>query len=190
MLFGKKSKSSSEPKHELAKIIKEKPLGTVRSPWKLKNEFAVGGLHAIGFDPNSETLVVVSSNGQAIYDCITGERIYRNHENDGYDHKLLSARRLDQKESAPIPMSGIHGGGLRHITDDGWSLQTEHYAYPRSHLILVPPLGSLSEMPGTRYKQDFDVIACEYEFRVWGFSWSGNTFVWSDEADVRIYNRI
>ncbi len=45
-------------------------------------------------------------------------------------------------------------------------------------------------MSGNRYKQDFDVVAFGYEFRVFGFSWSGKTFIWSDEVDIRIYSRL
>ncbi len=35
-----------------------------------------------------------------------------------------------------------------------------------------------------------NTIATGTEFRVWGFSWSGKSFIWSDEVDIRIYSRV
>jgi hypothetical protein len=47
------------------------------STWGHKETFAIGGLHNVGFAPNSDYLIVLSSQGQGIFDCIKGEKIAR-----------------------------------------------------------------------------------------------------------------
>ena len=58
-----------------------------RSPeaWTLVVNRAVGGLFAVGFEKGTESLLVVSSSGQSVFDCSTGKTIYRNRDQDGFD---------------------------------------------------------------------------------------------------------
>jgi len=155
--------------------------------WKLVTVFAVGGLHAVGFEENSENLLVVSSNGQSVFDCLTGIQLYRNRENNGYDSQKLKAHRLDDANSSPIRMAGLQGGGLRTLTDDGWSLTLVHSSWPQGRLLLQEPNETLFS------QEDFirgkTVLAEEYEFRVWGFSWTGQVMIWSNEVDIFVYRR-
>jgi hypothetical protein len=50
--------------------------------WKLKNNFAIGGLREIGFYEDSNYLLVLSSQGRGLFDCLKGEKISR----DSYDY--------------------------------------------------------------------------------------------------------
>src|SRR5205807_821088 len=41
-------------------------------PWKETGHYAVGGLTEVGFDDQSELLLVVSQNGRGVFDCTSG----------------------------------------------------------------------------------------------------------------------
>jgi hypothetical protein len=45
------------------------------------NTFAIGGLQSVGYVNESDMLIVLSSQGRGIFNCLTGEKIYR----DDYD---------------------------------------------------------------------------------------------------------
>lgn len=92
--------------------IFEIPVNPRPAGWQWIETIAVGGLYAAGFD-NSENLLVVSSDGQSITDTKTGERLYRNHDKDGYDEKKLEVIPLDNPSHPPIRMSGLGGGGIK-----------------------------------------------------------------------------
>jgi len=182
-------------KHEefLEKVVQKifsMPINSEPAGWNYVNCFAVAGLYAIGFD-SSENLVVVSSSGQSIVDTSTGERLYRNRDQSGYNEKKLEAVPLDKPNRPPVRMTGLGGGGLRTLTDDGWKLSIVHKGWPRGRLILQEPNSSLF---GNKFKdRDYcfgsHVLADKLEFRVFGFSETGSVLVWSDEVDVRIYRK-
>ena len=136
--------------------INDKPLG-----WKLVSTFAVGGLYAVGFEQNTENLLVVSANGQSLIDKNTGHRLYRNREQNGYNHKTLEAIRLDKPKQPAIRMSGMDGGGLRTATDDGWMLQIVYKNWPRCRLVLQEPNTSLWGIPtGSGWERPMQRIKC------------------------------
>ncbi len=60
--------------YERLKPLKEKLLSLsideVPAPWKLLAVFSVGGLRSVGFDRESENLLVVSSQGRGVIDCL------------------------------------------------------------------------------------------------------------------------
>ncbi len=172
---------------ETAKEINAAPINPIPSGWKMVTVFAVGGLHAVGFAENSEELLVASSNGQSVTDGLTGVQLYRNRESDGYDSRKLTARRLDQPDGPVFRMSGLEGGGLRTCTDDGWRLSLTYSNWPKGRLLLHEP--KESPFPSKNIMFGKTVLAERYEFRAWGFSWSGKVMVWSDEVDVRVYRR-
>jgi len=84
-------------------------------------------------------------------------------------------------------MAGIHGGGLRKVTDDGWGLTVVSTRWPAGRLVLLKPESSL--FANYTSAKDIIVLGDCGEFRVFGFSWSGRFMVWSDEMDVHIYER-
>ena len=70
--------------HENLELLKKKLLvlsiSTPPIPWKLVASVAIGGLRSVGFDRNSDNLLVVSSQGRGVLDCITGEKIARDYD--------------------------------------------------------------------------------------------------------------
>ncbi|MGV3611479.1 MAG: hypothetical protein ACO1N0_11045 [Fluviicola sp.] len=50
--------------------------------WKRKKHFGIGGLREIGFYAETNYLLVLSSQGRGLFDCLTGEKIAR----DPYDY--------------------------------------------------------------------------------------------------------
>ena len=168
--------------------IKTAPVAILIPGWTTVTRFAVGGLEAVGFDEQSDELVVVSSQGQGIFDPGSGERVYRDRSQDGYDWKTLSARRGDKPDAGLIRMSGIHGGQLRTVTDDGWTLQTVVYERPKTRLILGTSNYTVtaSKLPP---RDKWFVLGDACEFRVWGFSPTGNILIWSDEVDIHMLRR-
>ena len=56
-------------------------------PWRMTTCVAVGGLKSVGFDRNSDNLLIVSHQGRGIVNCCTGEktaRDYEDYENEEY----------------------------------------------------------------------------------------------------------
>ncbi|ACU59260.1 hypothetical protein [Chitinophaga pinensis] len=45
--------------------------------WIHKNTFAIGGLENVGYAPMQDQLLVLSTQGEGIFDCIKGEKIAR-----------------------------------------------------------------------------------------------------------------
>lgn len=50
--------------------------------WKLKSDFAIGGLREMGFYQDTNYLLLLSSQGRGLFDCLAGEKIAR----DSYDY--------------------------------------------------------------------------------------------------------
>jgi hypothetical protein len=95
----------------------------VPAPWKLVVTFAVGGLRSVGFDRESENLLVVSSQGRGVIDCLTGEKVARDYEEYYENETSLEAQGISILSDRIIRMSGLFGGGLPIITEDGWQLE-------------------------------------------------------------------
>lgn len=163
-------------------------------PWRLTVQAAVGGACAVGFDRKSEELLVVSSNGQSVFECTSGERIYRNREGDGYDPMLLEGHRLDEPTASPFAMSGSDGGGLLKVTSDGWTVDTIQLKWPHTFCILQPPGTSiyfLHDKPNAPKKDGtYHLVQSQLgEPVAFGFSWSGKSLVWCDKSDLYVWTR-
>ncbi len=166
-------------------------LSTMRSepPWRLVTETSAGGAFAAGFNRATEELIVVTSNGQGIFDAATGQRVYRNSDDSGYDQEQLTAIRLDRTGEHPIPMAGDDGGGLRRTTSDGWTIDILQMNWPTAYSILQPPGASIyflgSEWDHREKDASFRVVMKSEGLPVaFGFSWSGKSLVWLDRSDV------
>jgi hypothetical protein len=174
------------PEHirPVADALRAAPLGEISLPWKHIASLAVGGLEAIGFERTTENLLVASSSGQSVIDCKTGEKRYRNYEHDGYDWSALRGRALNSGDENWIEMCGLHGGGLRTVSDDGYSVRQIPLEWPICYFVLEHPKSSIYlQMP------KFDLLLKDYEARSWGFSWTGKTLVWADGSGLHIWGR-
>ncbi len=162
--------------------------------WELKNVTAIGGAIAVGFEEKSENLLVVSSAGQSVFNCATGERAYRNREEDGYDEARLEGRRLDLLDAPVIRMSGPDGGGLLRVTSDGWTVNTLPIDWPKLYHIIEPPDASIHSLsPQLKaYGKDATYYLLKADLSepvAFGFSWTGKSLVWCDRSDLHIWSR-
>ena len=163
-------------------------------PWRLVTETSAGGAIAAGFDSATDELLVVTSNGQGIFDTATGQRVYRNRDDKGYDHEQLAAIRLDRTGEPPIPIAGDDGGGLRRVTSDGWTIDILQMNWPTAYSILQPPGASIyflgSQWNQNRKDASFRVLMKSEGLPVaFGFSKSGKSLVWLDRSDLVIWRR-
>ena len=184
----------NEMKDALLSSLQNADPGVGFDPWRLTVHAAVGGACAVGFDKKTEDLLVVSSNGQSVFECTSGERIYRNRESDGYDPMLLEGHRLDEHTASPFTMSGSDGGGLLKATFDGWTVDTFQLDWPHTFCILQPPGASIYFLDDKPYspKKDgtFHLVQSQFgEPVAFGFSWSGKSLVWCDRSDLYVWTR-
>lgn len=172
----------------IAESIRSAPVSKAPLPWRFVAEVPVGGLWAVGFDEQSEDLLVVSSSGQGLVDCVTGIRVARNVHEDGYDRVRLRATLVPGVGIREFRMSGLHGGGLPTVTQDLWSISEETLNWPYRSLLLFAPD---SDLFGGLYdkRHDFTKLAIESEVRAFGFSWSGQTLIIATTSELKIYNR-
>lgn len=96
--------------------------------WTHKNTFAIGGLENVGFAQGQDHLMVLSSQGQGIFNCLTGEKVARLHNNDdwwdNFDETTHSIVGFDVLDSIVVPTCGLYGEDtLVKTTGDGWMLQ-------------------------------------------------------------------
>ncbi|MCP4316807.1 MAG: hypothetical protein GY789_12540 [Hyphomicrobiales bacterium] len=162
--------------------------------WKCVVERAGGGLRAVGFDRNSEDLLVISANGQSVVDSSTGASMFRNRESDGYDADQLKGSRLDRPQDTAFDVAGIDGGALRTCTHDGWHAQAFQLAWPEAHYVLHPPGASIYNLRShmQQYQKDaiYFLLAREIgDVWAYGFSWSGRTLVLATNSDIKIWQR-
>jgi len=91
-------------------------------PWRKVGVIAVGGLRTVGFDHESELLLVVSSAGRGVVDCQTGLKVARCDQEYFESEWKLEALGIGPLEGKKLHMSGLFGGGLPTSTSDNWSI--------------------------------------------------------------------
>jgi hypothetical protein len=170
--------------------IRTTPLAAPPSPWRVSGVFAVPQLDAIGFDRDSELLLVLSRDGRGVIDCATGEKIARKSgtQHDAKPTHLLQAKGIGPLEHTDIVIAGRKGGGLPRATHDGWSLELVTLEWPTQEVLLVPPGSALfvchedEDARFVRIESDPEIHAC-------GFSYSGDSLVIAAGDDLTIYHR-
>lgn len=170
--------------------IRTTPLTPPPSPWRVSGVFAVPQLEAIGFDRESELLLVVSHDSLGVIDCAGGETIARKSSTpqDVRSNHLLQARGIGPLEHVDVGIAGRMGGGLPRTTKDGWALELVTLEWPTQDVLLVPPGRALfvchedDEARFVRIDSHPEVHAC-------GFSFSGNSLVIAAGDELAIYHR-
>jgi hypothetical protein len=163
-------------------------IGEVPSPWKLVAKIAIGGLRSLGFDQDSENLLIVSSQGRGVIDCLTGEKIARDDEEFYEGETKLEAQGIGVLRDRTIRMSGLFGGGLPIITEDGWQLESVTLKWPEQMLILLPPGSHLYGLV-TGHPDRMTKIFEDSCIRAYGFSYTGRSLVIATTSDVTIFVR-
>lgn len=170
--------------------IRTAPLTSPPSPWRVSGVFAVPQLEAIGFDRDSELLLVVCRDSLGVINCASGEKIARK---SGTRHHarpahLLQAKGIGPLEHTDVAIAGRKGGGLPRATLDGWSLELVTLEWPTQEVLLVPPGGALfvchedEDARFTRIESHPELLAC-------GFSFSGQCLVIAAGDDLTIWHR-
>ncbi|MEP7319834.1 MAG: hypothetical protein ABI921_13860, partial [Panacibacter sp.] len=95
--------------------------------WTHKNTFAIGGLENVGYASNQDLLIVLSSQGQGIFNCISGEKIARQNDDinwwDNFNQATNSIVGFDHLTNIEIQTCGLYGvDNLPKTTADGWTL--------------------------------------------------------------------
>lgn len=170
--------------------IRTTPMTAPPSPWRVAGVFAVPQLEAIGFDRESELLLVISRDSLGVIDCASGETIARKSgtQHDEAPLHLLQAKGIGPLEHSDVGIAGRKGGGLPRATKDGWSLELVTLEWPTQDVLLVPPGNALfvchedEEARFTRIESHPEVHAC-------GFSFSGNSLAIATGDELTIYHR-
>lgn len=177
-----------EYQNSLRQKLMQSPMCEPPKPWRCQAIYAVGGLAEVGYAPDSDMLLVVSSRGRGLFDCLSGERVERD-ENEtwsGLDQTRLVSPGLGAFVKTMFRLAGLHGGGLPLITSDGWGLHVVPLPWPQHFAFLTQPWKMITEGPDNVTKFA-NCGACE--FRACGFSETGNSFIFATSCDLAIYNR-
>lgn len=156
--------------------------------WRAAGLFAVGGLTEIGFSKQSELLLVVSSAGRSVIDCTLGKKIARDDEVDGdwYSASSLVCEGIGPLKGEQVQLAGLVGGGLPLSNKWGESLESTAPNWPKFDLFFCGPYKSaLVEGHQTGCVH----IASDY-FRTFGFSYSGNSFVFATSSDITVFSKL
>ena len=167
-------------RQRLLDIIDRIPAG-VPDGWE-KNTFAVGGLMYLGFSSVcTEKLIVISSQGQRIINCRTGEKTSCDENYDEQDLIAL-AEELDEEV---VPIAGEGGGGLRRYSEAGDILVPASPFWPKERVIFMPRYTSWYDQP-----EKCTVLFDSYELRAFGFSRCGNYMAVGCSDTLDIFKRL
>lgn len=170
----------------LREVLYQLPMVVPPRPWIAKGIFSIGGLTEVGYVSGTDFLLVVSSQGRGLFDCLAGEKIARDPEDtwDGLNQTLLISPGIGPYAQSTIRLAGLHGGGLPRTTHDGWGMQYIPLPWPCHFIYLTLPWKRDSFDEWIKIATDG---ACE--FRACGFSETGRSFVIATSCDLTIYSR-
>lgn len=145
------------------------------------NTLAVGGLMYIGFsERHTNKLVCISSRGQSIINCETLKKTYCD---ECFDEENLTAQ-AEEFGTEQIRIAGEGGGGLRHYSRDGNSLERAAPFWPKEQVIFMPQFHSWHTAPGA-----CRIVFDAYELKAYGFSKCGAYFVVATSSDLTIFQK-
>jgi len=174
-------------RERLIKLLNNIKAQPAPAGWRLTATIAVGGLTEVGFSKKSDHLLVLSSGGRGVIACASGEKVARDYADDGdwLDLNNLCCMGIGPIEDEIIQLAGLHGGGLPLGTNIGESLELASPDWPKSDLIFCSNFKS----PFVEGHQSHCTIIASDYFRTFGFSWSGNAFVYATGGDVHVFFR-
>jgi len=148
---------------------------SVPEPWNAIGPLEIKELAAVGFGPDNEYFVVVSSNGYGVHGCTTGERIEWAEGPVPFDTNKYTVPGIGPLAGKDIIVSG-RGGGLMSArilpygSADKWAAAT--VKMPESEdtgIFLRSPPGYQGEV--------WSLISRQLEMRAIGFSPGGTSFI-------------
>ena len=156
--------------------------------WHPGVEIAVGGLTEIGFSQRyNHLLLVISSSGRGVFNCITGEKVARDFEEygDWYDPINLTCNGIGPLAGEKISIAGQCGGGLPMYNHYGETLERVSPEWPLEVLIWCPP--NKDALCQGHQEGCFKLIS-DY-FRCTGFSWDGDFIISATSSDITLWYR-
>lgn len=158
-------------------------------PWRKTGAFAVGGLESVGFGNASDFLLIASSAGRGVIDCITGELVARDRDDFAFDVGTLICEGIGPLAGQAIRMSGLYGGGLPNSTSDGWSLERHPLSWPADEIFFCPPGQSMLWSPKGTMPMLTKLAGFVSELRAFGFAPTGRSWVLASSSDATVYTR-
>lgn len=159
------------------------------APWRALRSMAVGGLWHVGFAVDSDLLLVISSSGRGVIDCLTGEKVARDDADYYADSPKLEAEGIGPIEGQYVRLAGIHGGGLSHVTKDGWLIELHPLSWPEEEFFLCPPGQTMLWNPPSEKPTLSKIRPCPSSLVAYGFSPTGKSLVIATSSDLTIYSR-
>jgi hypothetical protein len=93
--------------------------------FKFINTYAIGGLLNIGYSDNTDMLIVLSSQGRGIFNCLTGEVTFRDDEDwyPDFDEINGTIKGFGSEINKLVKVAGVNSKNKLPIkTTDGWDL--------------------------------------------------------------------
>ncbi|MDA8746133.1 hypothetical protein N9N28_16025 [Rubripirellula amarantea] len=187
-MFGSKKQGEPHYQDRLRNRLERLPLCNPPAPWRLVGGSFIGGLTEIGFIGGTADLLVVSSEGRALFDTLTGQKLSHDpsprFEDPCAIHRMVPA--IGKHIGIAVALVGPHGGGLSRATDDGWLIDVIPLPWPCHYLFLSSNYLRAFDGGGHTWKLCDDA---PWSFRAAGFSDSGSTFVFATSGEIVIYSR-
>jgi len=179
---------SNKYQQQIRERIERLPYTNAPSPWRIAGGSGVGGLTNVGFADGTDELLVVSSQGRGLFDCLTGERLARCYDEmfENRDESGMSAPGIGKHENTIFRLAGLQGGGLPLSTRDGWRIHVVQLPWPTHVVFLTSNYKELTDDSGYITKLCNDEPCT---FRAAGFSPTGLSFVFATSGEVTIYTR-
>lgn len=173
---------------QLRERLERLPYAQPPAPWRIVGGSGVGGLIAVGFADGTDDLLVVSSQGRGLFDCVTGQRLARDDDAvfENGDESGLTAPGIGKHTNTVFRLAGLQGGGLPLSTRDGWGIHIVQLPWPIHVVFLTANYQGLTDDIASITKLCNDEPC---EFRAAGFSPTGRSFVVATSGQLRVYAR-
>lgn len=160
--------------------------------WKKRNIWAIGGLREIGFQPNSDLLLVLSGQGRGIFDCIADKKIERDYYDyymEDWDSKVGIVEGIGLLENKRIKCGGFEAPDvLKKETIDGWQVKVKKEL--RLNWEKKNQIAEVMFLQNSQTDKIIEVGTFYYGInRGYGFSDTGNVFVIGTSSDLHVWSR-
>ncbi|MET9255812.1 hypothetical protein [Streptomyces sp. NPDC003717] len=188
--------TESEYQRKLRECYTAAPVVPAPEPWRAVAARPVGGLLGVGFavhpDTGQDLAMVVSHDGHALFDAVTGERIARDRDpapetSTPQGHPDLACPGLGPVAGVPVRIAGLFGGGLHRTAPGGWSLDVVSPDWPHDRVVLSTDGGLHRGPAGGTWWHVFH--AAHSELRAAGFSATGRTLAVATSSDLVLWTR-
>jgi hypothetical protein len=162
-----------------------------RNPWTIMAIIPAAGIIASGWTIENKVFLL-SSDGFLLSNPLTGEKEYRNYNEDNNTINKFSKDNLEYRIdelNQSIKIFGLRGGNGNHLTSDFWNLNSFHPTLGQQIVGLTNLKESNYEL---EYWRNFDLIKLEqleYSTLTYGFSPNEKHFGIFGSGGAEIYSR-